>query len=145
MPYMAHMTPLQMEFMATKAWMGVTAENQKRADERIPELLKVPAAVRFVSIEPMLEGINLDKKYRKRWNDQEQAHEMSWMLQCLDWVICGAETGPGKREMKEEWAIDLRDQCREAGVPFFFKKNSQGGWELAGDVIEEYPAEQEKS
>lgn len=86
-------------------WLGVTAENQAMADERIPVLLQIPAAVRFVSVEPMLEPVDI-----RPW------------IYALDWVICGAETGPGARPMKLEWARDLRDQCKAAGVPFFFKK-----------------------
>jgi protein gp37 len=58
---------------------------------------------------------------------------------CLDWVICGAETGPRKRPMDRAWALDLRDQCVSAGVPFFFKKNSEGRRELDGEVWEQFP------
>jgi len=88
-------------------WFGVTVENQEQADKRIPVLLDTPAALRFVSIEPMLEGINLNN---------------GGMINGLDWVICGGETGPGARMMKASWAHNLRDQCVAAGVPFFFKK-----------------------
>jgi protein gp37 len=85
-------------------WLGVTAENQARADERIPILLQIPAAVRFVSVEPMMGPVDL-----------------SWCNYTLDWVICGGETGPGARPMHPDWARSLRDQCQEAGTPFFFK------------------------
>ena len=87
-------------------WLGVTAENQAQADKRIPVLLDISATVRFVSVEPMLGPVDLAKK--------------------IDWVICGAETGPGKRSMRLEWAISLMRQCHEADVPFFFKKDSMG-------------------
>jgi len=96
--------------------IGVTAENQKRADERIPILLQIPAAVRFVSVEPMLGYIDLDKTCGKSW---------CWRGD-LDWVICGAETGPKARPMQIDWAIDLKNQCKAANVPFFFKKASKG-------------------
>ena len=93
-------------------YLGVTAENQKRAEERIPILLQIPAAVRFVSVEPMLEQMNImDIEVPKSYG--------------LDWVICGAETGPGARIMKEEWAISLYNQCMEFEIPFFFKKPSK--------------------
>jgi len=92
----------------TNIWLGVTAENQKRADERIPTLLQIPAAVRFVSIEPMLEPVDLDDF----WGAPGVG---------LDWVIVGPETGPGKRECKPEWIRDLYEQCQESGVPFFDK------------------------
>lgn len=127
-------------------WLGVTAENQKRADERIPTLLQIPAAVRFVSIEPMLGDIKLSQgwvDYLEGWATdaepdidgspipvQVQTHK-------LGWVICGAETGPGARYMQRKWALDLHKQCRNAGVPFFFKKAPRGeGYKLP----REFPA-----
>ena len=107
-------------------WLGITAENQKCADERIPVLLQIPAAVRFVSVEPMLGPIELDHKYKKRWNDKVPGWEMSWMLQDVDWVIAGPETGPGARPCKPEWIENLYEQCQHAGVPFFDKRKT--GW-----------------
>jgi len=83
-------------------WLGVTAENQARADERIPILLQIPAAVRFVSIEPMLGPVNLN-------------------FIGIDWVICGGESGSVARPMHPDWVRSLRDQCQYSGVPFFFK------------------------
>lgn len=88
-------------------WLGVTAENQKCADMRIPVLLQVPAAVRFVSCEPMLEPIDLS-----RWLAPSR----------LQWVICGAESGPRRRAFRMEWARGLKNQCVAAGVPFFLKQ-----------------------
>jgi protein gp37 len=106
-------------------WIGVTAENQQRASERIPVLMDIPAAVRFVSVEPMIGPVDL----------------LEWMgaRPRLDWVICGAETGPGKRSMDAEWAFDLRDQCRHTGTPFFFKKDSCGNHMLNCHVHEDIP------
>ena len=100
-------------------WLGVTAENQKRADERIPILLQIPAVVRFVSVEPMLEPVNLANCGK------------------IDWVICGGETGPGARPMHPDWVRNLRDQCQNAGVPFFFKH--WGQWKAVhrqSDVVD---------
>lgn len=97
-------------------WLGVTAENQKRADERIPILLQIPAAVRFVSIEPMLEEINL---LTLREDLPPPAH--FFYLDHLDWVIAGPETGPGARECKPEWIRNLYEECWELNVPFFDK------------------------
>jgi protein gp37 len=115
-------------------WLGVTAESQKQADERIPILLEIPAAIRFVSVEPMLEGIDM-----REWLGSVRQRTLIYLglladigerrtfkHDLLDWVICGAETGPGARYMKAGWARDLRDQCKSAGVPFFFKKASKG-------------------
>jgi len=112
--------------------IGVTAENQEQADKRIPILLETPAAVRFVSVEPMLgaialPGIGFPQSLRFRCGPR------------LDWVICGAETGPGKRPMDLDWARHLRGQCAAAGVPFFFKKDSRGGTTLDGKTHNEYP------
>ena len=110
-------------------WLGITAENQKRADERIPVLLQIPAVVRFVSIEPMLEPVDLDK-YSGRmrlWKQNqimyaELAHQYpKCEIPRLDWVIAGPETGPGKRECKPEWIRDLYEQCKSASIPFFDK------------------------
>ena len=103
-------------------WLGVTAENQQAADERIPWLLKTPAAKRFVSVEPMLGPVDLDII-----NGALSTWWQNSAIDCvdtghLDWVICGGETGPGARPMHPDWARSLRDQCQSAGVPFFFKK-----------------------
>ena len=153
-------------------WLGVTCENQARADERIPLLLQTPAAVRFVSVEPMLGPLVFE-----RWLDPigqeacmnhgaderhyltpEEVSAISFTkqgdarcMECgdlcgltgyddgIDWVICGGETGPGARPMKLEWARSLRDQCKAAGVPYFFKKVT-GGRPIPDDLmIREFP------
>ncbi|RIT69238.1 DUF5131 family protein [Mycobacteroides abscessus] len=95
-------------------WLGVSAEDQKRADLRIPALLDTPAAVRFVSAEPLLGPINLH-------TDPIEASSPFWGSQ-LDWVIVGGESGPGARPMHPDWARSMRDQCVAAGVPFLFKQ-----------------------
>lgn len=105
-------------------WLGVTAENQARADERIPILLSIPAAVRFVSVEPMLGPVNLEKHFAAFYTQHGEPSGLS--RDHLDWVICGGETGPGARPMHPDWARSLRDQCQADGVPFFFK--SMGDW-----------------
>lgn len=103
-------------------WLGVTAENQETADERIPILLQIPAAVRFVSCEPLLESINLVQSVNKL----DWLNPASFKPGGLDWIICGPETGPGKRPMKREWIENLYQQCQSAEVPFFDKKNVLG-------------------
>lgn len=105
-------------------WLGVTAENQARADERIPMLLQIPAAKRFVSVEPMLGPMDLEI-----WGQYEHPDNEGYgvdAIKCLDWIICGGETGPGARPMRPDWVRSLRDQCQAAGTPFFFK--SWGDW-----------------
>lgn len=113
-------------------WLGVSVEDQKSADERIPWLLKTPAAVRFVSVEPMLGPVDLSQWMQKIQMGvaSPEAHparnpENTPGLRdgYLNWVICGGETGKEARPMNPEWARSLRDQCVAAGVPFFFK-----GW-----------------
>jgi len=135
-------------------WCGVTAENQARADERIPILLEIPVAKRFVSIEPMLGPVDLREwladcgcvRCQRRYftdldeleysdNDNTKCPECGCDIVSysgykeilkLDWLICGGETGPGARPMHPGWVRSLRDQCQAAGVPFFFK--SWGDW-----------------
>jgi protein gp37 len=128
------------------AWIGVTAENQKRANERIPILLEIPAAVRFVSVEPMLEPVNMQHSWIRQPDNSIDYHQRIGYKNPkparglpLDWVICGGETGSGAREMKVEWARDLRDQCKSAGVPFFFKNMSKKAPTPKGLMIREYP------
>jgi len=113
-------------------WLGVSAENQQAADERIPWLLKTPAVVRFVSVEPMLGPVNLEPYFQ--YPPFHENYKMTWGLSeaiGLDWVICGGETGPDARPMHPDWARGLLDQCLDAGVPFFFKH-----W---GEWVAEYP------
>ena len=90
-------------------WCMVSAEDQQRADERIPELLATPAAVRGVSLEPLLGPIVLEAG----WLEPEGG---------LDWIIVGGESGLGARPMHPQWARDLRDQCLFSGVAFHFKQ-----------------------
>lgn len=97
----------------------VSAEDQATADERIPLLLETPAALRFLSAEPLLGPLNLPGK--------------------LDWVICGGESGRGARPMNPAWTRSLRDECAAAGVPFFMKQmgsvyGAHKGRELPDDL-----------
>lgn len=127
----------------------VTAENQEQADARIPLLLQTPAAVRGVSVEPMLGPVDVSRwlGYRcpecgeyagwdlpvdgaGRWRHTAPgwAHHHGYpvghidAVHGLDWVICGGESGPGARPMHPDWPRSLRDQCQAAGVPFWFKQ-----------------------
>lgn len=95
-------------------WLGVSVENQQAADERIPLLLQTPAAVRFLSCEPLLGAVDLSKYIQE-----------SQPTGAIHLVIAGGESGPGARPMHPDWARSLRDQCQSAGVPFFFKQLSQ--------------------
>lgn len=101
-------------------WLGVSVEDQKRADLRIPALLDTPAAVRFLSCEPLLGPVDLSG-WLSCLSSVVNEETDEW-APGLSWVIVGGESGPGARTMNVEWARALRDQCAKAGVPFFFKQ-----------------------
>lgn len=110
-------------------WIGVSAGTQKRANERLPYLLQIPAVVRFVSYEPALEPVDFTS-----WLDQ------------IDWLICGGESGMHARPFDLDWARDAREQCQRAGVKYFFKQvggryHNSGGRLLDGRTWDELPPE----
>lgn len=98
-------------------WLGTSVEDQRRADERIPWLLKTPAVVRFLSCEPLLGPITLSK-----WMWALDAPAGYPTHKGPDWVIVGGESGPRARPMQEGWALDLLEECRAAGVAAFAKQ-----------------------
>lgn len=99
-------------------WLGVSTERQQEADKRISHLVETPAAVRFISAEPLLGLINLFD-FIGPWGPTPQSLQAPPQL---DWVIVGGESGHGHRPMEPEWAYSLRDQCVSAGVPVFIKQ-----------------------
>lgn len=106
----------------SNVWMGTSTEHQAAADERIPYLLAIPAAVRFLSAEPLLGPINLERHPHGAQPDPQSGVYPAWYSQQIDWVIAGGESGPKARPMHPDWARELRDQCTSAGVAFFFKQ-----------------------
>ncbi|MFJ6061639.1 DUF5131 family protein [Streptomyces tendae] len=128
-------------------WLGVSVENQRWADIRIPALLETPAVVRFLSCEPLLGPLDLfgpivpgrGRPKLTYWLDgrpgwgPDQTDDRGRVFQemtvgpRLDWVIVGGESGPKARAMHPEWARTIRDQCQQAGVPFFFKQWGEWG------------------
>jgi len=113
-------------------WLGTSVENQAAADGRIPLLLQTPAAVRFVSAEPLLGAVDLLQcgavesdavggVQGAGYREFERTLE-TFVRNNIDWVICGGESGPGARPMHPGWARGLRDQCQQAGVPVFVKQ-----------------------
>jgi protein gp37 len=118
----------RLEFAAEQKhiWWGVSVEDRKYGLPRIEDLRQSPASVRFLSVEPLLEDLgDLD-------------------LTGISWVIVGGESGPGARPIEEEWVLSIREQCKSAKVPFFFKqwggkRKSLHGRELDGRTYDEYP------
>jgi len=112
-------------------WLGTTCENQKQADLRVPHLLKTPAAVRFLSVEPMLERIDLGLLGTLPKNEFP-GYQMTYDR--LHWIIVGGESGHHTRPFDLAWARDLRDQCAASGVPFFMKQLGSNPieWEMCG-------------
>lgn len=106
-------------------WLGVSVEDQKRADLRVPALLDTPAAVRFLSCEPLLGRVDLSL-----YLSDERGIESRGVRP--DWVIVGGESGKGARPMHPDWARLLRDQCETAGVPFHFKQRGEWTWNEPG-------------
>lgn len=133
-------------------WLGTSCEDQQRADERIPELLATPAAVRFLSCEPLLGPVKIDQYLHDSdcWpvfsdppaglcicNEPREDH--------ISWVIIGGESGPRFRPMDPAWALSLRQQCLAAGVALFEKQWSARRSETLypGDMLpmhREFPA-----
>lgn len=134
-------------------WIGTSVENQEMANLRIPQLLKVPAAVRFLSCEPLLGPLDLSEfiscsgRERARIHSDRTGHETGWLghsfaacedcgdddylSEMLHWIIVGGETGKDARPMSPDWVTGVADQCKAHGIPFFFKQ-----W---GDWTAEYP------
>jgi len=119
-------------------WLGVSVEDQKTADERIPLLLHIPAAVRWLSMEPLLGPVHINDYFFKGKihhhpdNSKENSvlNAINALSKCvnpnlksnIDWVVAGGESGPNARPMHPDWVRSIRDQCNAAGVSFFFKQ-----------------------
>jgi hypothetical protein len=152
--------PEQVIWPLPNVWLGVSVEDQQRADERIPDLLETSAAVRFLSCEPLLGPIDLNrlhqefddglghswesclngKRFSEWGGDDGNGGDIDGVAK-IDQVIVGGESGPNARPMHPDWARDLRDQCAAAGVPFLFKQwgewaphTLRAGGDLGGDV-----------
>lgn len=110
------MLPARWAPFAPNVWLGVSAENQRRWNERVPILASIPAAVRFVSYEPALGPLNI----------RETGYQQP------DWLIAGGESGPDRRPFDEDWARRVRDDCQTASIAFFYKQ--KGGLRPEGKV-----------
>ena len=125
---MSELLRTRLRFAAAKGhiWWGVSVENRKYGLPRIEHLRTAPAAVRFLSVEPLLEDLGTIN------------------LSHIHWVIVGGESGFGARRMQREWVISIRRQCRVSGVPFFFKqwggvRKKRAGRTLDGRTYDEMP------
>ena len=113
-------------FPLKNVWIGASVENQKAADERIPLLLQVPAAIRWLSCEPLLGPVDL-MSIVFDWKNSGRKYAASITNKQIQWVVAGGESGTNARPMHPFWARLLRDQCESANIPFFFKQ--WGEWE----------------
>ncbi len=112
-------------------WWGVSVENRSQGLPRVDHLRAAPAAVRFLSVEPLLESLG------------------SIDLTGIHWIILGGESGPGARPLEKSWVLEIRDQCEAAGIPFFFKqwggtRKSKAGRELDGRTYDGIPQKLQK-
>ncbi|MBF8281281.1 MAG: hypothetical protein HW378_196 [Anaerolineales bacterium] len=117
-------------------WVGVSVEDQARADDRIPLLLGIPAPVRFLSVEPLLGPIDLGYRGAGALAVDGGGNKTNDVQ--VDWVIVGGESGPGRREMKMQWLLSIVEQCRGPSVPCFVKQDGGPGPGNQGD-IPDYP------
>lgn len=120
-------TKLRFAAQQQHIWWGVSVEDKKYGLPRIEDLRNADAAVRFLSVEPLLEDLG------------------RVALRGIDWMIVGGESGAGARPMKKEWVLPLRDQCKRSGVPFFFKqwggvRKAKAGRRLDGKTYDEFPS-----
>lgn len=118
--------------LPANVWIGTTVEDQKRANERIPQLLAIPAKVRFLSCEPLLEAVDIEGALSRGGLPNATADS-----QGIDWVITGGESGPGCRPADVEWFRSIKKQCAAAGVPFFMKQ--LGGVRDHRGNLEDFP------
>lgn len=143
-----HLRPGATWWPLPNVWLGVSVEDQARADQRIPDLLATPAAVRWLSCEPLIGSVELgcvephhDWLPPNEWTgidmidalagegltlDEDGEVAQKQKITRIDWVVAGGESGPGARPMHPDWPRYLRQDCREAKVPFFFKQ--WGAW-----------------
>lgn len=130
-------------------WMGATVEDQPRADKRIPVLRRIPARVRFISVEPQLGPVDLNPHFGlhpgNTWAECLCAEIHPSDVPCIvcdgkaamrddgiGWVIQGGESGRAARPFDFQWALEIRRQCADAGVPYFFKQGGDNPWQTLG-------------
>ncbi len=142
-----HMVPLPwLAGFPANVWIGTSVENQHWADIRIPQLLDIPAKVRFLSCEPLLGPVDLspwlpiykpeEARRGDAWGQIPWSPSAKIPIYPLHWIIVGGESGPKHRPMHPEWARDIRDQCAAADIPFFFKQWGGVTSKSGGDLLD---------
>lgn len=119
----------------SNVWIGATIANQAEADRDIPKLLRLPAAVRFLSMEPLLGPVDLAQASGRHWWTDEGGAQDREVPREIDWVIAGGESGASARPMHPQWVRSLRDQCSAEGVPFLFKQWGEWAPILSGTAF----------
>ncbi|MFN3474036.1 MAG: phage Gp37/Gp68 family protein [Blastomonas sp.] len=140
------MQQLEIEALPVNVWLGATIVNQQEADRDVSKLITTPAAVRFLSMEPLLGPVDMtnlpvmDRPLLRcdPLNGIAECGGLSVDCPKLDWIIVGGESGPGARPMANEWAQSIVDQCKAAGVPVFVKQLSSGGAKAIKD-LDQFP------
>lgn len=142
------------EWPLPNVWLGVSVEDQETADGRIPFLMEAPAKIKFISAEPLLGEIDLTNLETEDYGTVNALkgnldilsmgyYEDVWgTLSPIDWVIAGGESGPNARLVRPNWIRNLRDQCTDADVPFFFKQwgdKRNSGARLDGEEWKQFP------
>ncbi|MDH0422136.1 phage Gp37/Gp68 family protein [Delftia tsuruhatensis] len=115
-------------WLPENVWLGATITSQAEADRDIPKLLRIPASVRFLSMEPLLGPVSFEGFFANPDNISDGTNA----LEALDWVIAGGESGPGARPTHPNWHRELRDQCEAVGTPFLFKQWGEFAPALSG-------------
>jgi protein gp37 len=122
-------------------WIGSSVEDQQRADERIPALLKIPARIHFLSMEPLLGPVDIEQyllsDYDKAAHDDQLLEPITGFdRRKIDWVIVGGESGSCARPMQPDWVRDIRDQCEQWSAPFLFKQWGGADKKAAGRLLD---------
>ena len=125
-------------------WLGISVVNQEETDRDIPKLLAVPAAIRFLSMEPLLGSVDIPFDRLREWNRLALLNQQEHAASRIDWVIVGGESGQHARPMEQEWVESLRTQCQNENVAFFFKQwggsdKDKGGCQLDSGESKEWP------
>lgn len=149
---MTHREQIEPNWPLPNVILGVSVEDQATADERIPHLLATPAAVRFVSAEPLLGPVDFVRwlpicRVTTCYPDREKAVELKPSKKDgphLNWIVAGGESGPGARPMHPDWARLIRDQCQEAGAAFFMKQMTKKAPIPDDLMVREFPAAMER-